>query len=178
MTNKPQPPQPKVQVFQMRNRLKEKAMMGVQGGPQAGPGSIAAEALEKMEAEFQKAAEQFPQFVASYLESLKVATEAAIADRDKDLRPHVDRIHKLAHELKGQGSTFGYPLMSSFGQSLYNFTKPGVTITDKYPELLKAHYDAMNAVIVAKIKGDGGEIGKQLIIVLQKAIQKYAPATK
>ena len=49
--------------------------------------------------------------------------------------------------------------------------------TDAYLEIVKAHVDAINAVIVGRIAGDGGDTGRELNQVLQAAIKKYAPAT-
>lgn len=75
--------------------------------------------------------------------------------------------------MKGQGGTFGYPLITSFADSLSNFTSIKTDIDDKMVELVKSHVDAMRAVIKGRVKGEGGEIGQQLRKSLQKAIETY-----
>jgi hypothetical protein len=68
-------------------------------------------------------------------------------------------LNNVAHELRGQGETFGYPL-----------------VTDKHREFYKAHIDAINVVMTNKVKGDGGEVGQSLLKDLEAARKKYADA--
>ena len=46
-------------------------------------------------------------------------------------------------------------------------------ITDNHVEILKAHVDAINAVITGRVNGDGGELGKELRRSLELAIEKH-----
>ena len=82
-------------------------------------------------------------------------------------------MRRIAHDLKGQGSTFGYNLMTFFAASLYDFSFQEGEISDNHVELLKAHIDSMNVVIKDRIRGDGGEEGQALQKGLQDAIEKY-----
>ena len=75
--------------------------------------------------------------------------------------------------MKGQGGTFGYPLISIFGKSLNEMTFGAVDVGDNQLELVKSHIDLMRAVINDRIAGDGGEIGQALVASLQQAIKKY-----
>ncbi|HYM33651.1 MAG TPA: hypothetical protein VEU47_20290 [Candidatus Cybelea sp.] len=139
-------------------------------------GSLAAEALAKAEAEFEKVAEDYPDWVGGYLGALYKEFEA-VKPRAADMRlPNFHRINQLAHELKGQGGTFGYPLITTFGKSLYDATVGQCGTTDNHVEILKAHIDAMQAVIKGRVKGEGGEIGAELLKSLQSAIEKYSKA--
>ena len=79
----------------------------------------------------------------------------------------------MAHELRGQGGTFGYPLISVFGKSLYGFTGPGAVYSDSHLEIVKAHIDSMRVVINDRIEGDGGRLGLELSKGLEIAIAKY-----
>src|SRR3546814_2962001 len=78
---------------------------GVAGGY---GGSFAKDALAKAEAEFQKMAEDYPDWVGKYITQLQQQLAGA---REKDVlaqrAPNFARINQLAHELKGQGGTFG-----------------------------------------------------------------------
>lgn len=165
----------KVRLFRLRNKLKEKA--GV-GRATAGDSTIATEALERALMEMKKSQEDYPDWVRQTLnelgDDLKAASEKDPVGRQK----HFKHIGALAHELKGQGGTFGYPLISVFGKSLNEFTEKEVSyVTDDHLEIVKAHIDLMRAVIKDRISGDGGMVGRELLMVLERAIKKYgAPA--
>lgn len=161
----------KVRLFRLRNKLKEKA--GV-GRANAGDTTIATEALERALAEMKKSQEDYPDWVKQTLNDLADDLKAA-AEKDEVARQrNFKHIGALAHELKGQGGTFGYPLISVFGKSLNEFTEKEVGyITDNHLEIVKAHIDVMRAVIRDRISGDGGNIGRELIMVLERAIKKY-----
>ena len=58
----------------------------------------------------------------------------------------------------------------------FDFTKPHDTYTDNVVEIVKAHVDAMNAVIKGRIDGDGGAVGAELKKILTEAIDKYEVA--
>jgi chemotaxis protein histidine kinase CheA len=86
-------------------------------------------------------------------------------------------LNNVAHELRGQGGTFGYPLVTEFAQSLFQATTDSrVKVTDNHMEFYKAHIDAINLVMTNKVKGDGGEVGQSLLKGLEAARNKYAAA--
>ena len=164
----------RVRLFRLRNKLKEKA--GV-GRAVAGESTIATEALERALAEMKKSQEDYPDWVRATLSELGDDLKAAFEKTDEERRKHFKHIGAIAHELKGQGGTFGYPLISVFGKSLNEFTEREAHITDNHLEIVKAHVDVMRAVIKDRVAGDGGTLGRELIMVLERAIKKYsAPA--
>jgi chemotaxis protein histidine kinase CheA len=173
MTSVTPRPKTKVRYYRMRNRLKDKA-----GGGSGGVGSISQAALEKAEAEFKKMAEDYPDWVGKYVTQLYQELSGA-REKSAELRsPHISRLNKVAHELKGQGGTFGYPLISTFGKSLYDCTDTTEgKIPDNLLEIIKAHIDAMQAVIKGRVAGDGGEVGAELAKSLNEAIAKFQVKT-
>ncbi len=165
----------KVRLFRLRNKLKEKA--GV-GRASASDTTVATEALDRALAEMKKSQEDYPDWVKQTLNELVDDLKAAGEKNEVSRQKHFKHIGALAHELKGQGGTFGYPLISVFGKSLNEFTEKEVGyVTDDHLEIVKAHIDVMRAVIKDRISGDGGNIGRELLMVLERAIKKYgAPA--
>ena len=162
---------PKLRHFRLRNRLKEMA----RGGSGGGGGKVSEELLELAAAEFTKMSEDYPDWVAGYIDSLQEAHRRA-AEVTPDLRAEPFReINLVAHEMKGQGGTFGYPLISTFGKSLYDFTEGSANRDDNHLEIVKAHIDAMRAVIGGRIEGDGGAIGAELQEALRTAIDQHLP---
>lgn len=162
----------KVRLFRLRNKLKEKAGVG-----RAAPGdsSVAVEALEKAMAEMKKSQEDYPDWVRATLNELSDDHKNAVEKEGEERRKHFKHIGGIAHELKGQGGTFGYPLISVFGKSLNELCeREGGTITDNHLEIVKAHIDVMKAVIKDRVSGDGGDVGRELLMVLDRAIKKNA----
>ena len=164
-----------VRIYRRRNRLKDKAA-GVGGGAGGEQPTFDTEALAKAQAEFAKMAEDYPDWVGSYITSLQKEFEGVKPKPVESRHPNFTRFNQLAHELKGQGGTFGYPLISIFGKSLFEFTGNNAGMTDNHLEIIKAHIDAMQAVISGRVGGDGGEVGAELVKTLEQAIEKYSKA--
>lgn len=100
-------------------------------------------------------------------EILTSARAAAADDRVALAR----EIHAVAHNIKGQGSSFGYPLMTRLGQSLCQLTRRKTTFSDADLDLAGAHLDAMRLVLAREIRGDGGEIGNKLGLRLEEKVR-------
>lgn len=74
-------------------------------------------------------------------------------------------IFAAAHDMKGQGSTFGYPLVTRIADSLCKY----LTGTTKSPDVVGAHIDALRAVIDHRLSGDGGLAGQRIAAGLEAA---------
>ncbi|NVJ97585.1 MAG: Hpt domain-containing protein [Alphaproteobacteria bacterium] len=156
-----------VRFYRFKNRLKEKT-----AGLAPGKVSISAEALEAAEKALEKMAEDYPDWVSGLIVKLQ-EQHGRCVDTPEKRRDCFEAINHIAHDMKGQGGTFGYPLITTIADSLYGFTYSREGITDNQVELVKAHLDAMRAVIRGRVSGNGGEIGEKLIEGLNQAIAKY-----
>ena len=163
---------PKVRLFRLRPKLRQK--MGAVRGADGETGAVSEEALKRALTEMKKAEEDYPDWVRQSLSELADEMKAAWAKPVTERTAHIRKIGLMAHELKGQGGTFGYPLISMFGKSLYDFTQTDVRITDNHMEIVKAHVDVMRAVISDRVAGSGGGLGKDLMTGLEQAIEKYS----
>lgn len=86
-------------------------------------------------------------------------------------------IFTIAHDVKGQGGSFDFPLMTRIGNSLCRFIERiGDGQADKQSVVIKVHIDAMRVVISNKMSGDGGKIGDNLLRGLDLAVEKTAPS--
>ncbi|WP_417461882.1 hypothetical protein [Kordiimonas sp.] len=157
-----------VRFYRFKNRLKEKT-----AGLAPGKVSISPEALEAAEKALTKMAEDYPDWVSGLVVKLQ-EQHGRCVDTPESRRDCFEEIHRIAHDMKGQGGTFGYPLITTFADSLYGFTYKRDEISDGQVELIKAHLDAMRAVIRGRVSGTGGEIGEKLTDSLNNAIQKYS----
>ena len=157
--------------FRLPNALKEKA-----GGLGAsGPGEFSPDILAQAEEEMERSSVEFTDWALGYLKQLSQHCDEALASPG-DRRKQFEEINLLAHELRGQGGTFGYPLVTTFAKMLYDFTGPQGAQEDSAVEIVKAHVDALRVVIREKISGDGGQIGKELLNSLNDAVVINADA--
>ncbi|MCG8493019.1 MAG: hypothetical protein MI743_15470 [Sneathiellales bacterium] len=158
-----------VKLYRPRNRLLEKA-----GGIGASAETVifSPETLEDTEAQFQEVISDYPDWVQETLNALTALVEVCLNFPDKR-RVNYKKIQEIAHEMKGQGGTFGYPLVSTFGDSLYDFTGDNAGVSDNHVQIIKAHTDAMKATINGRIQGDGGQVGTELKAMLAAAIKQY-----
>lgn len=167
----PAKPQTRVRFYRFRNALKEKLMgAGAGAGAQA---AVSEEALAKVEANLKDMAEDYPDWVMASVEKLR-ELHARCVDTVTDRKRNYDLIRGQAFEMKGQGGTFGYPLISTFASSLYDTTGPGAQDSDATVEIIKSHVDSIAAVIKERVKGPGGDIGRDLAAGLKAAIEKHS----
>ncbi|MBK5910202.1 hypothetical protein CCR85_01680 [Rhodothalassium salexigens] len=161
-----------VRYYRFKNRLKEKTL-GLGGGT----GAVSDEALRRAQEALESMAEDYPDWVNGLVTEL-ANYHGRCVDTPERRHEIFAEIHSIAHDMQGQGGTFGYPLISSFAESLHSFTVPTKNeITDNMIELVKAHIDAMRAVIRGRVSGDGGKIGAELQGSLNEAIERYKNRT-
>ncbi|MCK5575579.1 MAG: hypothetical protein KAI28_07165 [Sphingomonadales bacterium] len=157
----------KVRFYRFKNRLKEKTA-GL-GGEVKG---ISPEALAKAEAALNDMSEDYPDWVGKLIDQLDEIHNRC-NEEGADRKRLFDEINTISHDMKGQGGTFGYPLITTFADSLYTFSYSKGELSDNHVTVIKAHIDAMRAVIKGRVSGGGGEIGEQLTAGLKQAIQKH-----
>lgn len=160
----------KVRFYRFKNNLREKTA-GLGSESQAVI-AIDPEALARAEAALQEMVEDYPDWVKTLLDRLAEEHRRAV-DTPHERRGQFEKIRRIAHDMRGQGGTFNYPLMTDFADSLYQFTGPSVGMTDNHVEIIKAHIDSMRVVINERLQGDGGPPGQALKKGLQQAIDKY-----
>ncbi|MBT5240684.1 MAG: response regulator [Rhodospirillaceae bacterium] len=156
-------------LFKLPNILKQKMGLHNSNKPFEMPTEILAEAEDTLERE----AEGFLDWAKTFLDDL--SDKVAQAQKDAANRAgHLAEVNRIAHELRGQGGTFGYPLITLIAKSLYETTEYPCREDDANLKICVAHIDTLRAVIREKIEGDGGAIGRQLLSSLNQAIAKYS----
>ena len=84
----------------------------------------------------------------------------------------ITAIYDITLDMKGQGGTFSYPLITDFGASFFEYTCKLEECSDKLVALIKAHVDGMKAVISGRVSGDRGKMGKGLLKFRNLAIKE------
>lgn len=111
-------------------------------------------------------------------------TESALADmrthhanlsRNPDDSKVIQDIFAIAHNIKGMGASFGFPLMTETGVSFCRYIRS----LDGRPvevDVIDAHIRSLEVIISNRIQGDGGDIGKELIDSLTNMVDRSLAA--
>lgn len=84
----------------------------------------------------------------------------------------LDSLFKLIHNMRGQGSTFGYPLITDIGRSFCRYVRELPEHREVTPALIDQHVDAMKVVYKRSIKGEGDEIAQAVVEALSDAVAR------
>lgn len=74
-----------------------------------------------------------------------------------------DDAYGIAHNIKGQGNSFGYPLMTDVGVSLLVLLRGREACDEGVIRIAEAHLAAMQTIMDKDIQGDGGATGQALV---------------
>jgi hypothetical protein len=101
------------------------------------------------------------------------AALAAAIDDPAGRAPYIEALFRVGHDLKGQGSSFGYPLVTKIGHSLCALTRDRARqYESKHLELAKSHLDAIDLILTKGIKGEGGKVGTELVAKLEQRVSE------
>lgn len=157
----------KPQVINPPNTLKTKVKIG-------GPGAVSPEILERAEAVIANLTENYLEWVKEDFSKITAVFEDLKAGRGNEAEV-LDRIFQIAHDMKGQGGSFGYDLITVVGDKLCRLVeKMKGPLGDADKEVIRLHIDAMRVIIGQRIEGDGGPIGEKLIKGLELVTVKVA----
>ena len=88
--------------------------------------------------------------------------QAAIAE-EMDWSDAIIDMRGIAHDIKGQGGSFGYPLVTYIGDSLSTLLKHERLLSDTGLKLLAEHVSALRTILDKAIEGDGGDLGESYV---------------
>jgi len=153
--------------FRLPNGLREK----VGGGP-GDAGALPPAILEEADRVVGETAEDFRGWILDYIGSISKLCDAASERPIKHRTRFFGQVHDLAHELRGQGGMFGFPIITAVGEMLYAITGEGCDMGDRSIDLVRAHLDTMHRVFLDRIEGDGGDVGQELVRELRVRVER------
>ncbi len=131
-------------------RLSDK--VGTQGGVEL------EDALVRADQALAKVAGDFPALCEKWINNLKAAVPAqGIVDAATR-----QVVLGIANDIRGQGGTFGYPLVTLVANSLVKFVDPRENSTDVDAGIVLVHVQALERLIRDNVRGDGGPVGVEL----------------
>jgi hypothetical protein len=84
----------------------------------------------------------------------------------------INDLYNIVHNTKGQGGSFGYPLVTRIAHSLCTLVRQQRDFSDADLGIIQAHLDALRLILVKEIKGEGGEVGAKLAARLENLVIK------
>lgn len=155
----------KAEVFSPPNTLKNKLVNRFK--------SFDAEAIKRAEAALEGMSSQFGAWLDDELRKLEEAHKVMLQPGTGD--KEVEEFYRRAHDLKGLGTTYGFPIVSQFAGSLCRLIDSPNGRAKAPKALLTAHVNAIVAAVHQKIKDSTHPIGAALLTELVTQVAKYGP---
>lgn len=152
-----------VQIITPPNTLKHKV---------TGSGGPTPDMLAKAEAAISQMSEDYPNWALADVDRLDAMVKEA-RPADANGKEVLGEAFKLAHDMRGQGGSFGYPLMTRIANSFCRFVEALDGVDKGALDICEAHLKSMRAVLQNRVKGDGGAIGAQIADGLETAVRRY-----
>ncbi len=154
-----------LEIINPPNLLKSKVKTG-------GPGAVDAETLGRAEAAIANMADQYLEWVVQDIERISKAFEELKAADTESTPAKLEVIFQVAHDIKGQGGSFGYDMMTSVGNQLCRLIEHADPTNPKLTEAVGVHIETLKLVIAQRIKGNGGKVGEQMLMGLEQIFKK------
>ncbi|MBC8270216.1 MAG: Hpt domain-containing protein [Rhodospirillaceae bacterium] len=136
-----------------------------------GPGAVDLAAIERAESVIANMADDYLDWVEDDLVKIANAQKELKANRDKS-EEYLDKVFQVAHDMKGQGGSFGYDLMTILGNDLCRFIEGKKTASDVDIEVIDLYISTMQIVISKRMSGDGGPAGNEVLTGLAAVVAK------
>ncbi len=125
--------------------------------------------IAEAEAKLAELAEKYEGLVRKDLADVGGYLDRFIADPGSR-KAALESIYSVAHNIKGQGSSFGYEMLTEIAQSLCRFLRNIDDPDDGDAEIIRHHLTAMAVIVDKTIKGDGGDLGRQVVLKLRSLV--------
>ncbi len=115
--------------------------------------------LEDADASIAEAADGFEDWALADV----IAASQKIDNEKIEAKKRIRDVFRVVHDIKGQGTTFGYPSVTEIASILCDFMREGkIAITPKQAQVIKLHLGALRLVLDQKLKGES-EAAKSLV---------------
>lgn len=159
----------KPQIITPPDTLKAKVSVG-------GPNAVDMDALERAEQVIANMADNYIDWVEEDLKKISGAF-GRLTENEGDRAKDLERVFAVAHDMKGQGGSFGYELITAIGNNLCRLLERfDDSVTPQVQnEAIRIHIEAMKLIINNRMKGDGGPQGAAILDGVEKMVLKLVP---
>ncbi len=134
-------------------------------------GGIDANALAKAEAALKGLANNFDAWMQDELNKLDAARQRIRAEGHS--AETAENLYFRSHDLKGLGSTYGYPIVTRIAASLCRLTDDPATRLKAPLFLIDAHIDGIKAAVRGGVRDIDHPMGKVLVDELETRVREY-----
>lgn len=137
-----------------------------------GVGSLPQKLIERCVRIFEFNTVDFTPMALEQLDKLEAVIDKAKArklGRDEAAAQMTD----IVMQLKGNASMFNYNLIGRLAAIMLGFLESIKEIDDNAVEIVSAHHKTLKVIILKKMRGDGGSIGRKLEEELSSACARY-----
>lgn len=125
---------------------------------------------------FKEAETIVKKMAAEYVDKLAddIAQMKRLADayREQPSEERLDPLFRLVHNMRGQGATFGFPLITEIGRNFCRYVRERPKGKPVKPALVDQHLKALQVVYDQSIKGSGDQISQQVVKALSEVVEK------
>ena len=158
-----------VEVITPPNTLKSKVGVG-------GPGAVDLQTLERAEAVIAGMTDSYLEWVANDLQKISDAYDRLVEAPAGASREPLDKVFQISHDMKGQGGSFDYQLMTAIGTELCHMIEKIETVGDAELEAIRVCIESMKLVISQRLQGNGGKLGASMLAGIRKVSEKVIKA--
>ena len=153
------PKEQPIELFMPPNMLKAKVGSSI--------GGIDMAALKRAEAAVEVLKVDFQEWIGEDVERLAKARDRFAHDKDQDAR---DALFRAGHDIKGQASTFEFPLIARVATSLCKLIDTMATAERVPLSLVDAHVAAIRIIFRDKIKDPSNRMAMELCEELEARV--------
>ncbi|MGH1397623.1 MAG: hypothetical protein ACRBCT_00210 [Alphaproteobacteria bacterium] len=137
-----------------------------------GTGPLNEETIKKCQDVMDNNELDFTEDALGFLNDVKTAIET-LKQQGSDKKTAIANMTAAIMQLKANGALFGYPLLGDMANITLSFLESIQEIDNDAIEITQANYKTLHAIIIKKLKGDGGDFGRTMKEELQKACNRY-----
>ncbi len=137
-----------------------------------GTGPLDEKAVEKCQAVMDNNTVEFAPLAMEYLDKLREAIDHAKQGK-LDTKQAVAEMTAPVMQLKANASIFKYNLIGNLANVMLSFLEGVKEIDDDVIAIVGAHHQTLSAIVIKKMKGDGGAAGSQMEEELKGACKRY-----
>lgn len=130
------------------------------------PVKIDAQVFERAQAVIDRLSVEYRECAQQDLDSLYQEIELAQTD-EGGRAEHLEKIRAVLHDMRGQGGTFGLPLITQIAKSLGTYLKSDHAVENPSFEIAQAHFEALRCVLAENVSDQNSERAKQIVEELQ-----------
>lgn len=117
-------------------------------------------------------AEDYPTRALGEVETMAELTGRVLKQDRGSQAKDLAELFRYAHEMRGQAGSFGFPLVTRICASLSALIRDRESVRSEEGAVIKAHTDALRAVLANRVTGDGGAVGEEMARGLELAVEK------